>query len=498
MGNICKIVLLILGLVLAVLGIVLGWAVFPVLVEKNIVKSVVLEKGSEAFERWEEVPFPVDFKVYIFNITNGPEVIAGGKPNLTEVGPYIYKQYRYKVNITDENGTLGYHQYERYEFDEEKSDPLKETDPIEVLNVPFNAILQVAATKGSAELLGLSLFLKNIFMNNIDIVISTTIENLLFKGIKICEGGSPKIPCDKILAEKTKTMRIDVDGSIYISMFNHKNMSHDGRYLVQDGTREIQELGRIMEWEGSSTLGLWPDANSTCNMINGTDSTIYSPFVDKAKTLDIFNSDICRSVRTRYKEDISYKGIQGFRYVSGEEMFAAPSEENENMCFCLNTTIGNTQPNGCLKKGTIELFSCLDSHIVLSYPHFLYADEDYQTGVTGLSPDEDLHQIFLDIEPNTGTPLRGGKRAQFNMFLRNLRHISTTSKLTSNTLLPFLWVDEGIELPDEFVDYLNDSLFSVLLILEIVKWVLIGVGLLIGITFTTVLICGRKKKGEFV
>lgn len=70
--------------------------------------------------------------------------------------------------------------------------------------------------------------------------------------------------------------------------------------------------------------------------------------------------NICyRSVRTHYKEDISYKGIQGFRYVTGEEMFAAPSEENDNMCFCLNATIGNTQPNGCLKKGALELFSCL-------------------------------------------------------------------------------------------------------------------------------------------
>lgn len=71
-------------------------------------------------------------------------------------------------------------------------------------------------------------------------------------------------------------------------------MSHDGRYLVQDGARDVQELARIVEWEGSSTLGLWRDSNSKCNMINGTDSTIYSPFVNKAKNIDIFNSDICR------------------------------------------------------------------------------------------------------------------------------------------------------------------------------------------------------------
>lgn len=63
-------------------------------------------------------------------------------------------------------------------------------------------------------------------MGNTDIVISTTVEKLLFKGIKICEGGDPKIPCNRILAEKTKTMRIEKDGSIYISMFNHVRIIH--------------------------------------------------------------------------------------------------------------------------------------------------------------------------------------------------------------------------------------------------------------------------------
>lgn len=37
--------------------------------------------------------------------------------------------------------------------------------------------------------------------------------------------------------------------------------------------------------------------------------------------------------------------------------------------------------------------------LVLSYPHFLYADPIYANGVIGMHADEDTHRIFMDIEP---------------------------------------------------------------------------------------------------
>lgn len=33
----------------------------------------------------------LDFKVYIFNVTNGDEVMVGLVPKLVEVGPFVYK-----------------------------------------------------------------------------------------------------------------------------------------------------------------------------------------------------------------------------------------------------------------------------------------------------------------------------------------------------------------------------------------------------------------------
>lgn len=51
----------------------------------------------------------------------------------------------------------------------------------------------------------------------------------------------------------------------------------------------------------------------------------------------------------------------------------------------------------------------------------------------------------------TATPLRAHKRLQFNMFI----HAVPKFKLMKNfpdALLPLFWVEEGILLPDEFVN----------------------------------------------
>lgn len=43
------------------------------------------------FDKWVKLPIPLDFKVYLFNVTNSAEVNSGEKPKLAEIGPYVYK-----------------------------------------------------------------------------------------------------------------------------------------------------------------------------------------------------------------------------------------------------------------------------------------------------------------------------------------------------------------------------------------------------------------------
>jgi len=61
---------------------------------------------------------------------------------------------------------------------------------------------------------------------------------------------------------------------------------------------------------------------------------------------------------------------------------------------------------------------------VATLPHFYGGHPTYEKMIDGINPDPKKHQIFLEVEPRTGSPLRGGKKAQFNMFLKKIDYIS--------------------------------------------------------------------------
>jgi hypothetical protein len=60
-------------------------------VQCHLFQNLELKEGAERREIWERAPYPMDFKIYLFNVTNPMEVQKGATPVLQEVGPYCYK-----------------------------------------------------------------------------------------------------------------------------------------------------------------------------------------------------------------------------------------------------------------------------------------------------------------------------------------------------------------------------------------------------------------------
>lgn len=64
------------------------------------------------------------------------------------------------------------------------------------------------------------------------------------------------------------------------------------------GVEEIDKLGLIRKWQKRQTIRNWLNATngglSTCNMINGTDTTVFAPRVKPEGFQYIFATDICR------------------------------------------------------------------------------------------------------------------------------------------------------------------------------------------------------------
>ncbi|XP_030240212.1 sensory neuron membrane protein 1-like [Drosophila navojoa] len=82
---------MIVSFVIVLLGALIGFLAFPMIFKQLIKRSVNLKPGSETRQLWEKMPFPLSFKIYVFNVTNSVNIEAGGKPQLEEVGPFVYE-----------------------------------------------------------------------------------------------------------------------------------------------------------------------------------------------------------------------------------------------------------------------------------------------------------------------------------------------------------------------------------------------------------------------
>ena len=99
-------------------------------------------------------------------------------------------------------------------------------------------------------------------------------------------------------------------------------------------------------------------------------------------TLWFFNDQVCRAMPLVYDVSIEQEGLPGLRFVPREDVFmSAERFPEENSCFA-----GNNRLSG---DGVFDVTVCqFDTPIILSWPHFLGAEERFTGAVTGLNPDK--------------------------------------------------------------------------------------------------------------
>ncbi|KRG06261.1 hypothetical protein AWZ03_000894 [Drosophila navojoa] len=516
-----------LGAIVAVLCAYCGWSLFPTMIHKKVEQSVIIADGSEQFNRFIKLPQPLNFKVYIFNVTNPDMIQQGAIPIVEEIGPYVYKQYRQKKvkHFSRDGSKITYVQKVHFDFDEDASAPYTQSDRIVALNMHMNAFLQVFEREitdilqGFANRLnsrlnrtpgvrvlkrlmdrirgkrksvlqigendpGLALLLvhlnanlKAVFNDPRSMFVHTSVREYLFDGVRFCINpqGIAKAICNQIKESGSKTIREQSDGSLAFSFFGHKNGSGHEVYEVHTGKGDATKVLEIQKLDDSHNLHVWLNSSnegetSACNQINGTDASSYPPFRQRGDSMYIFSADICRSVQLFYQSDIQYQGIPGFRYSIGENFINDIGPEHDNECFCVDK-LANVikRKNGCLYAGALDLTTCLDAPVILTLPHMLGASNEYRKMIRGLNPDAKKHQTFVDVQTLTGTPLQGGKRVQFNMFLKSINRITITENLTT-VLMPAIWVEEGIQLNGEMVQFFKKKLINTLKTLDIVHW----------------------------
>nr|QHR83074.1 sensory neuron membrane protein 1 [Ceracris nigricornis] len=448
------------------LAVAAGWYGMPKLIHSQIANGLALKKGSDIRQMWSNFSDPIDFRVYMLNLTNPEAVHRGEKPIVQEIGPYFYEEYKQKVKLRDhkEDDTVSYNQKVTWLFNQAKSGPGLTGD--EVITMPHPLLLGLLLTLERDKPGMLALVNKAIpplFRKPESIFVTAPARNFLFDGIVInctVTDFSAKALCTG-LKKEAKELKREGD-NFFFSFFGHKNGTVDNNRLrVKRGIENIDELGRVVAFNGENKLATW--RGDPCNDLRGTDSTIFPPFITPNDTIHIFAHDICRSMHADFEREQQVSGVRGLRFVASGSLLR---QGGPNACTC---------PDGrCLPTGAISVRECFRAPIAVSYPHFYQASPEYLQYAEGLSPSKDLHETFVVIEPESGTPLLGAKRLQFNMKVARVQQVPAMASV-SEGLFPLLWVDEGVELEEATLSQVR-ALFVARASLGGVAWAVLAVG----------------------
>nr|XP_009941872.1 PREDICTED: platelet glycoprotein 4 isoform X2 [Opisthocomus hoazin] len=266
------------------------------------------------------------------------------------------------------------------------------------------------------------------------------------------------------------------------------NGTFDGLYKVYTGKEDTKKTALIESYKNKRNLSYW---EGHCDMVNGTDGASFPPFVKKDQTLRFFSSDICRSVYGVYQGKQDVKGISLYRFTLPREAFASPTEVGDNYCFCTEEVISQN----CTLAGVLDISACKAGRpVYISLPHFLHASDSILHDVEGLSPNEEEHATFLDVEPITGFTLQFAKRLQVNLLVKPAPKIEALSKVQKPYIFPLLWLNESAVIGDEKAEMFRKRVTGRVQMLSVLQMVLMIAGSVLFVAFLgSYFICRSKK-----
>ncbi|CAL8386785.1 unnamed protein product [Boreogadus saida] len=444
--------------------------VFRNIIHNRLKGEITLTEGSRVFESWKSPPPPVYMQYFFFNITNLAEVEGGAMAVLSQVGPYTYREYRPKANVTVAEDGMKVSAYcpKTFVFLPEKSVGDPADDVINTINIPAWAVMNKAKAKGFFKATAASIWMRGI---GVGLFTSRTVAELLW-GYE-----------DPMLVSLATT-NPEVEGTF--GLMYKKNGSLGGEFVYHTGKQNSMDYGRVHTWSGQSQLTFWNSNQS--NSINGTDGSAFHPLLSRDERLYVFTADLCRSIFMEFEKDVTVKGIPAYRFTPPRAVLASKEENPANEGFCV-------KPKECLGSGVLNVSPCRKgAPVVASFPHFYLGDPKYANAVTGLDPVKELHQTFLDLNPTTGIPIRASKKAQINIHIGKVDYFPATRKL-NDTIFPVMFINETVEIDDASAERLK-KLLLIETVVSNFPLLIVGLGAILLVVFVILLFRSRHQQKE--
>ncbi|XP_025893265.1 scavenger receptor class B member 1 [Nothoprocta perdicaria] len=431
-----------------------------------LLQNVRIDPSSIAFGMWKDIPVPFFLSVHFFEVLNPQEILQGAKPVVRQRGPYVYREFRHKTNITfHDNGTVSFLEYRNLFFRPELSLG-SEDDYIVVPNM---------------LLMGAAVMMENL-PNFVKLLLSGALAGLKQEAFMNRTVGELMWGYEDPLID---TLNMLVPGLIpfkgKFGLFVEFNNSHSGLFTVNTGMQDISRVHMVDSWNGLRKVKYW--RTNECNMINGTSGEMWPPFMSPT-SLEFYSPDACRSMKLVYEQSGEFAGVPTYRFVAPKTLFANGTDYPPNEGFC-----------PCLQSGVQNVSSCrFNAPMFLSHPHFYNADPFLVNAVDGLHPSKEQHALFLDVHPMTGIPMNCSIKLQLNLYIKQVPGIIQTGK-TKPVVLPLLWFAESGSIEGSVLNQFYTNLVLLPSVLEYLQYIFLGLSIPLIIT-AAVLMATSKSDGE--
>ncbi|KAI6201799.1 Lysosome membrane protein 2 [Aphelenchoides besseyi] len=449
----------------ACLGILIG---LPSLIEKNIRDGAMLTEGSPLLPRWTNPKYTIKTRIWTYSVKNPDDVVNGSKPIVSKTGPYVFDQRHRREILSNENGTVKYKLYQSFHFNEH--DSCQECylhNRIWIPNMIFQASKETASKPATAAATA-ALVVQTPFLE-------VEVAELLFDGYvdpfldQVCAIPFVGFICESIL-----------DLPDRIGLFHGKNNSSPGVFEVDNGERDGGEsLGKIISYNGEKLTpeNWWSTAEA--RSMNGTDGSLFKPFISKTDKIDVFSRDLCRSIQMTFKEEVSYGRLTAYRFVLPADNFDYSLPKNSGFCYDTGKTFFDQQNSTCLPNGLldvsrcqrgkkllkhVELFCLGEPPVVVSLPNFLYAPDYVHDAIEGLPEvDPERDEIQVDLEPRLGAVITAKRRFQINVAMWKGDNLVVTGLDLSrfrNSIVPVISIEEYAEIDRETMSIIKENLIN--------------------------------------
>ncbi|RWS01690.1 platelet glycoprotein 4-like protein [Dinothrombium tinctorium] len=406
------------GAILTLLG---GGVFFSLdsLLNMALKSQLNLDPNGPLFETWKKAPLAATYKFYVFNIDNPEEALRGQKLRVSERGPFTFSQWRRKeiIGWAPDKSTVSYYEYKTYFFEPSQTVGSMDEELV-ILNplvaVSFFTLLHyliasklfkqsfgATISRITKEDLPIPMVLSPFIYGTINGLLGIhreslfsrqTVRELLFgKRVGLLDTITTLMRPLDLFGIKLESFPKDaLPPNNTVGLLYGKNDTAEGPYEVYTGLgAKGGPTFSFASWQGRTKLKWWK--TEKCNMINGSDGSLFKPGLTKDEILYAFGPDICS---LKFIQESSYMGIPTYKYSFPENFLVGIEKNPENDCFCIHKDKAK-----CRVDGIYDLGGCqYGAPLVLTTPHF-FAAPHLGKLVDGLTPNEEAHGTFVEIQP---------------------------------------------------------------------------------------------------